>query len=405
MYLIGLTGNIATGKSTVRSILEQLGAKVVDADLVAHTVLRRGSPSWRALVEQFGYDILQYDGTVDRRKLGALVFGDAAKLRTLERITHPAVGTELALIVRDWMALPDSDNLVGVIEAVKLYEAGLTDYLDALWVVTAPPQEQLRRLVQDRGMSQADAAERLRAQPPLQAKLKRANVVIDNGGSIEQTRVQVLRAFAAIDPKQGKDKSELLCHWLGLIPPKQVSPVSPASAPPPSTTPPAASPAPSYEVRRARPGDARMLAELLARINGRAEPLTRAEMLEHMGKLGYWLARTDDRTAALAAWQAENLTVIVLELWAENQHAAEHALPPLLQAIEAEANALTCEVVVLALTPRAAQRAAAALAACGYAPTQLEQLHKLWRSVVEPHLSGEQLLYAKPLREIVTRPI
>jgi dephospho-CoA kinase len=121
MYLIGLTGNIATGKSTVAHILAQLGARVIDADLVAHSVLKRGSSAWRDVVNAFGYDILHYDGTIDRRRLGSVVFADVSKLEILERITHPAIGTELALLIRDAMAARDAGVEIVVIEAVKLY--------------------------------------------------------------------------------------------------------------------------------------------------------------------------------------------------------------------------------------------------------------------------------------------
>ncbi|MDL1898026.1 dephospho-CoA kinase, partial [Anaerolineae bacterium CFX7] len=394
MYLIGLTGNIATGKSTVCDILTQLGARVIDADLVAHAVLRRGSAAWRQLVQAFGYDILQYDGTVDRRKLGALVFDDAEKLQTLEQLTHPAVGTELALMIRDALDEPDADTAILVVEAVKLYESGIHEFMDALWVVTAPRAEQKRRLMQDRGMSQAEAEARLNAQPALKEKLERAAVTIDNGGSIETLRVQVMRAFVEINPAQTRDKTALLQKWLRLAPapptieptsapnepletpapppaieptsatsesvetpasppaveaasaasePVETSPAPPAiesapaasepletsPAPPPAIEPtsatsePAETPAPiarepEWSVRRARPADARMLSELLARIEGRDEPIGREEMLERFGKFGYWLAYTDDQPIALAAWQAENLAAIVRELWAEN---------------------------------------------------------------------------------------
>jgi dephospho-CoA kinase len=407
MYLIGLTGNIATGKSAVCEILQQLGARIVDADLVAHAVLQRGTPAWRSLVEAFGYDILQYDGTVDRRKLGAVVFNDAAKLWTLERITHPAVGTELALLVRDALQAPDAADAIMVIEGVKLYEAGLSEYLDALWVITATPAEQMRRLMQTRGLSQTEAEARLRSQPPLDEKLKHAAVVIDNSGTIEELRVQVMRAFVQINPERGTDKTALLQHWLRLTPtPALVE----TSALPQTDTQPAATTQisgsePEWTVRRARPSDMRMLAELLARIEGKSEPLGRAEILERQGKFGYWLVRAGENTVALAAWQAENLAAIVRELWAENDAQAARAFPLLLQAIEAEANALTCEVVAIVVPPRAANLAQIAAQTGGYTMTTVEQLHKLWRGVIEPLLTDNETFYTKQLREIVTKPI
>ncbi|HZQ07488.1 MAG TPA: dephospho-CoA kinase [Anaerolineae bacterium] len=403
VYVIGLTGNIATGKSTVAQILEQLGARVIDADMVTHAVLKRGSPAWRGVVDAFGYDVLHYDGTVDRRKLGGVVFADPTKLRTLERITHPAVGTELALIVRDLLHAPNADSQIVVIEAVKLFESGMHQYMDALWVVTAPREEQKRRLIQERGMSEADAEARLRAQPPLDEKLKQATVVIDNGGSIEETRVQVMRAFISINPQRGGDKTALLEHWLRLTPQDHKQAQEEFAVPMPSQ------PAPPAEneltVRRSRPSDTRLLAELLARIEGKNEPLTREEMLKRQGTVGYWLAQSGEQTVALAAWEAENLAAVVNELWAENKRQAAQAFPLLLDAIQTEANALTCEVVVIVAPPRMAELAQIAAHSSGYEPTTLDQLHKVWRSVVGPMIKGDEVLYAKRLREMVTEPI
>lgn len=423
MYIIGLTGNIATGKSTVRSILEQLGARVIDADNVAHAILKRGSPAWRSVVDAFGYDILSYDGSVDRRKLGAVVFADAAKLKILERITHPAVGTELALLVRDAIKNPDSDEQVMVVEAVKLYEAGMHEFMDALWVVTTPPEEQKRRLIQERGMSEAEADARLRSQPALDEKLKRANVVIDNGGNIEDTRVQVLTAFAAIDPTQASDKTPLLLRWLRIaapaaekpalangdvirVPEKVVRTEADTAQEPASVAAADDEPASTeWSIRRAKPSDARMLADLLTKIEERTEPLSRAEMIERQGKYGYWFVQANNRTIALAAWQAENLAALVRELWVANEEDAARAFPLLLQAIEGEANGLTCEVVVIFVPQRAAHLAEIAANAAGYPVTTLDELHKLWRSVIEPLLQGDEILYAKRLREMVTKPI
>ena len=426
MYLIGLTGNIATGKSTVCDILTQLGARVIDADLVAHTTLRRGTAAWRALIEAFGYDILTYDGTVDRRKLGAIVFNDATKLRILEQITHPAVGAELALLIRDALHAPAAGSIL-VVEAVKLYESGIYEYMDALWVVTAPRAEQKRRLMQERGMGEADANARLDSQPPVDEKLNRAQVVIDNGGSIEDLRVQVMRAFVQINPETARDKTALLQKWLRLETAptatanaasasiENAMPASTENAMPaltenamPAST--ATENAPTttlaeWTVRRARPADARMLAELLARIEGRNEAIGRAEMLERLGKFGYWFVRAGDQTVALAAWQAENLAAIVRELWAANDADATRAFPLLLEAIQTEANALTCEVVAIVVPERAAQLAAIAAQTSGYESNTVEQLHKLWRSVIEPLLSAKTTLYTKQLREIVIKPI
>jgi dephospho-CoA kinase len=212
MYLIGLTGNIASGKSSVLRMLEQLGARTIDADALAHAVLLRGTPAWQAVADTFGPEILGPDGEVDRQKLGAVVFADRAQLQKLEAIVHPAVSTELARL------LSAARERVVVVEAVKLIEAGLHRYCDAVWIVTTLETEAKRRLIEERGMGEIDAQLRLRAQPQLRDKLKLATVLIDNNGSIEAMRVQVARAFAAIDPEVAADKTQLLSHLLKAAP-------------------------------------------------------------------------------------------------------------------------------------------------------------------------------------------
>jgi Dephospho-CoA kinase (EC 2.7.1.24) len=131
-YIIGLTGNIATGKSTVARMLRDLGATVIDADRVAHEVMRAGTPVHRAVVETFGPQVLRPDGEIDRARLGAVVFSDPQALAQLEAIVHPAVLEEVA---RRIAAAPTP---VVVVEAIKLIESGMAEAFDALWVTTCP---------------------------------------------------------------------------------------------------------------------------------------------------------------------------------------------------------------------------------------------------------------------------
>ncbi len=191
-YLIGLTGNIATGKSAVAQMLRDLGATVIDADALVHELQGKGTPTYEAIVAAFGPGILDRAGEIDRRALGAMVFADPAQLRRLESIVHPAVLTE------SMRRIQAADTPVVVYEAIKLIEAGRAEMCDALWVVTARPEVQLERLRRDRNMSEAEARQRIGAQPPQSEKIKRATVVIDNNGALQETRQQVERAFAAL---------------------------------------------------------------------------------------------------------------------------------------------------------------------------------------------------------------
>ncbi|WP_352428008.1 dephospho-CoA kinase [Thermoflexus sp.] len=188
--LIGLTGNIACGKSTVARMLAEMGAAVIDADAVAHAVIRKGTPTYEAIVRRFGPEILGPDGEIDRRRLGDRVFRDPAALRDLEAIVHPAV---LAAIQERLAAGVEAPAVV--IEAIKLIESGFARACDTLWVVTCPEREQVRRLMAERGLSEEEAWVRIRAQPPPEEKIRLADEVIDNGGDLEATRRQVEAAW------------------------------------------------------------------------------------------------------------------------------------------------------------------------------------------------------------------
>jgi dephospho-CoA kinase len=194
-YLIGLTGNIATGKSTVAKMLEDLGATVIDADALVHELERKGTPVFNDIVAAFGPGILDRTGEIDRKMLGSIVFADPAQLRTLENIVHPAV------LIESMQRIAAAATPVIVYEAIKLIEAGRAEMCDAVWVVTARSEVQIQRLMRDRHMSEAEARQRVAAQPPQSEKVEHANVVIDNSGSLEETRRQVTAAFRAIELK------------------------------------------------------------------------------------------------------------------------------------------------------------------------------------------------------------
>jgi len=192
-YVIGLTGNIATGKSVVLRMLEELGAKTIDADALAHQVMHKGSPVWQAIVEEFGSDILRPDGEIDRGKLGRVVFSDPAALHRLEKLVHPAVIAATRELIRQ------AEEKVVAIEAIKLIEAGMRPLCDTLWVVNCRKDQQLARLMAQRGLSREEALLRIEAQPPQEEKIASADVAIDNSGNIEETRRQVETEWSKIE--------------------------------------------------------------------------------------------------------------------------------------------------------------------------------------------------------------
>lgn len=203
LYLIGLTGNIGCGKSTVVALLAERGAQVLDADQVTREVMAVGQPAYQQIVATFGPGILQTpDGPIDRPALGRIVFGDVPKLRQLESIVHPATRTAILawLAERDAEAARQQRRTPTVIDAIRLIEGGYPALCDAVWVVICDEQVQLRRLIEQRGMSETDARQRIAAQPPQHEKVAVADIVIDNSGALAQTEQQVDAAWSAIQP-------------------------------------------------------------------------------------------------------------------------------------------------------------------------------------------------------------
>lgn len=184
---VGLTGGIASGKSTVSAILAELGAIVIDADSLAREVVARGTPGLAAVVEEFGPELLTPEGDLDRAAMGALVFGDADARRRLEAIIHPLVHRRSAELEAD-----APDHAVVVHDIPLLAEVGRAGSFDAVVVVDAPAGVQVQRMVADRGWTREEALSRIAAQATREQRLAIATHVVDNTGSLEDLRRQVV---------------------------------------------------------------------------------------------------------------------------------------------------------------------------------------------------------------------
>jgi dephospho-CoA kinase len=194
--LVGLTGGIATGKSTVSTMLRGLGAEIIDADLLARQVVEPGQPAWREIVEEFGRDVLSPDRTLDRKKLGAIVFADPARRRRLEAITHPAIRARVKARV-DELAARDFTGLAFYDAAILIEALGHED-MDRIVVVMTDEATQVARLRGRDGTDDAQGRRKIASQMPLAEKAKLADYVIDNSGDREATAEQVRRVFAAL---------------------------------------------------------------------------------------------------------------------------------------------------------------------------------------------------------------
>jgi dephospho-CoA kinase len=196
MLVVGLTGGIATGKSTVAAMFAARGAAIVDADRIAHALQEPGRRCYRQIVEVFGAEVLDEAGRIDRRRVAARVFADASARQRLEAIMHPAIREACEEEIR---AAEASGKTICIVDAALILETGRRERFHKILVVAAPEDVQVARLVRSRGLTPTEARQRLHSQWSTAAKAALADFVIDNGGDLASTETQVARLHAALE--------------------------------------------------------------------------------------------------------------------------------------------------------------------------------------------------------------
>jgi dephospho-CoA kinase len=310
--VIGLTGNIATGKSVVRRMLEHLGAYTIDADTLSHRAIAKGAPGYQPVVDAFGTFILDASGEIDRVKLGRLAFKDPDVLKDLEAIVHPLVEHAVDLMIKR------ANQHVIVIEAIKLLEGNLVSECDTVWTTYAPELVQKARLMQKRGMTEEEAIQRIQGQPPQEVKLAAANVVIQNAGSFENTWKQVVAGWKVISPIG--DTSPLTLRKAGEG---------------------------ELAVQRGRPYDSANIAALITRLSGGSRSLSQDDIMAAFGDKAYLLLMAHKQLVGLAGWQVENLVSRTTDLYLDQS--ITQALKTLVAEIERASQDLQCEASLLFL--------------------------------------------------------
>jgi len=197
MKVIGLTGNIASGKSVVASMFEDLGAKVIDADDIARKVVEPYEPGWKKIVDTFGQDILNPDDTINRKALGDIIFNNDQKRKILNDITHPKIMQK----VRETVETYRNENVeIVIIEAALIVEkGGLKDLIEKLIVVTADKESQIERLIERNGLTKEEALSRINSQMPGSEKAQHADYIIDNSDSIDNAENQVNNLWSELE--------------------------------------------------------------------------------------------------------------------------------------------------------------------------------------------------------------
>ncbi len=319
-YIIGLTGNIATGKSVVRKMLEHLGAYGIDADALAHRAISRGAPGYQQVVDTFGKWMLDETGEIDRAKLGRLVFSDPQALRQLEAIVHPLVKIAIDLLIRRAI------QRVIVIEAIKLLEGKLAGACDTIWVTTAPESVQKDRLMARRGQKEQDALQRIHAQPAQGLKTAAANVVIQNSGSYDEVWKQVVAAWKTISPIT--DTHPIVMRQAGNG---------------------------DFSVQRGRPRDSASIADLITRLSRGAHPQSQDDIMAAFGEKAFLLLMSDGNLVGLVGWQVENLVARATDLYLDPSLPTEKALKTLVAEVERASRDLQCEASLLFLPAQLAE--------------------------------------------------
>lgn len=370
-YVIGLTGNIATGKSVVRRMLEHLGAYTIDADALSHRAIAKGAPGYQPVIDRFGKWLVGRDGQIDRSRLGTLVFNDSEALIQLEEIIHPLVSQATDMLIQR------ATQPVIVVEAIKLLEGNLREVCDGIWVTHAPEDVQVERLVRKRGLAREKALERIRAQSAQSDKIAAAGVVIKNTGSYEDLWKQVNSAWKKI---------------------------SPAGAAAPVTDGRAA--AGDFSVKRGRPRDSEAIAKLLTHLSKGKRKAVSDDIMADFGDKAYLLLQVDGKAVGLAGWQVENLVARTTDLYLEEGVDPGKAFAALVREVERASGDLQCEASLL-FPENTLAKQETIWTQLGYERRTPETLGvQAWQDAALESKPSDGALYFKQLRQDrVLRPI
>jgi dephospho-CoA kinase len=376
--VIGLTGNIATGKSIVRRMLEHLGAFGIDADGLSHRAMSPGAPAYQPIVDMFGKYILAADNQIDREKLGNIVFTDAEALKKLEALTHPIVTQVIDLLIKR------ASQKVVVIEAIKLFEAGLADHCDSVWAVDAPEDVQVKRLMSQRKLSEPAAKLRIAAQPPQSEKTAKAKVVITNSGGYEAAWEQVQK------------------QWDTLVAAKEAAPAPEEKK---EVVAPAVGGEAEISIQRGGPKQAEAIAEFINKNMGLS--LSRTEVLLRFGQKAYMLAFAGEKMVGIAGWQVENLIARTDEFVVATEAPIDRAVKSLVESMEKASNELQAEISLLFLKNNTIEAVRRAVLVAGYEQQQPTDFRiPDWREAAEESQPPDTYLLAKRLRaDRVLKPV
>jgi dephospho-CoA kinase len=370
-YVIGLTGNIATGKSVVRKMLERLGAFGLDADALAHRAIAKDAPGYQPVVNYFGKWILGEDQQINRSRLAKVVFSDPSALAVLESVVHPLVLQAVDIIIRR------ATQHVIAVEAIKLLETDLSKQVNSIWVVTSPRETQMARLVNIRKLEQSEAIRRIDAQSTQAEKVAHANVIITNNGSYEDTWKQVYDAWKKISLPTSVLQEPIVTEAKGKL-----------------------------SARRGTPKDYDDIVELVDRLDPKEEKRNRTEFIQSLTDNAFILLEMDNKMVGIAGWQVENLICRTTDIFVDPAIPLQESIPVLVETVEKSAKDHQCEASLLFIPPSMARHADLwkGLNYENRAPHSLEV--QAWQEAALESMPFGTIMFFKQLRQDrVLRPI
>ncbi|MCB8921273.1 MAG: dephospho-CoA kinase [Ardenticatenaceae bacterium] len=452
--IVGVTGNIATGKSAIMRLAQERGALIIDADKIVHHLMDTDPNMQAAIAVAFGADVRLPNGRINRKTLGKLVFDDPAALHDLEQMVHPSVRIAIA------QQMQETDKNVIFIEAIKLIEGPIAAMCHQIWVTRCQKQRQLERLIICRGMTPEMATHRIEAQSPQEEKVAQADVVIDTDGYMHDTETLFnlhwnrlpapadappielhvpldsgLEQFVQASPAKAADTKpaappERKESPMGLSRPipkslkrrlgKTIAKSAPAEEtavptadttpkPPPAKAKPApkttASSGDTAEIRRARPSDIPSVMLLIHKATNGAVKLKRADLLLALGERSYFIGQTGTEIKSVVGWNIENLVSRVTELYFHPQEAIGELGTAMFDSIETSADEHICEVVVIFLPADAPEVLTQLVAERGYTAVELDKLPATWNAAIRESQPENSTFVIKVLRERVTHPL
>lgn len=387
--IIGLTGNIATGKSAVMGLARDEGALTIDADKIVHELMDRDAKLQEAIAAEFSSRVRRADGRIDRDLLGQIVFSDPDQLALLESVVHPAVRREMD------RRILESDAGYVMIEAIKLLEGDIPNACHQIWVTRCDRQKQLERLRVCRGMETSVAASRIKTQGTQEEKVAFADVVIDTNGLMKETKEQFEMAWGRLPaPGQAEAKPRLNLAPEPLKRPQtktEATAVSPESTTTESETADVSDLTPlemgeapeDLQVRRARPNDIPSILLLIQQSSGGAIKMKRSDVLMALSERGYFIGQVGSEISTVVGWKIDSQVGRVEEIYIHPPEMIGVTGTAVIQEIQKSAYGHMCQIIAAFIPNNAPDDLRRLFLAHGYVPMERSEMANNWKEAIE----------------------